>query len=187
MERSSPARAACAVTLAIAAAFAMSGCLPVRPATDSGGAQPPAEATAVAPAAAGSQSATAPGAAEPGVSQPSQAALEYASQLGGASHDGETLFFIIGESLGSEAAAQAALEAARPSFGDMQDYFIVQRSDNFVGMKPGWWVVIEAYRYKPGDENMQFAKRGFPGAYAKQATVHTADPIPVYEDLVDAP
>jgi hypothetical protein len=66
----------------------------------------------------------------------------------------------------------------------MQSYFIVQRSDNFDGMDPGWFVVAEAYRGEPSQENLQFGRRGFPDVYVKQATVKTEDPIPVYEDMV---
>ena len=115
--------------------------------------------------------------------QPSAKSLQYAKQLGGTSHKGQTLYFVIGVSKKTEAEAQAALNKATPSFGDMQAYFIVQRSDNFEGMTPGWWIVIESYRNRPSDENLQFDKRGFSGAYVKQATVRTSGPIPVYEDL----
>jgi hypothetical protein len=112
------------------------------------------------------------------------AALEHARKLGGTAHEGETLYFVIGGSFSTEAQARSALEKATPLFGDMQSYFIVQRSDAFDGMRPGWWVVTEAYRRTPSAENLQFARRGFPGAYVKRAVVRTADPIPVYEDLV---
>lgn len=116
--------------------------------------------------------------------QPSAKALTYAKQLGGTSHNGQSLYFLVGASVKTEAEAQALLDKADPLFGDMQSYFIVQRSDNFQGMAQGWWVVIEAYRKSPSDENLDFGRRGFPGAYVKRATVRTSDPIPVYEDLV---
>jgi hypothetical protein len=108
----------------------------------------------------------------------------YAERIGGTPHEGERLYFVIGDSVGSEREAQSLLDRAQLSFGDMQSYFIVQRSDNFDGMRPGWWVIIEAYRESPSTENLQFGRRGFRGAYVKRATVRTADPIPVYEDLV---
>jgi hypothetical protein len=111
-------------------------------------------------------------------------AIAYATSLGGTSHEGETLYFVIGASVDSEQAAQTMLEDATPLFGDMQSYFIVQLSDNFEGMEPGWWVVIEAYRGEPSAENLDFDRRGFSDAYVKQATVKTADPIPVYEEVV---
>jgi hypothetical protein len=113
----------------------------------------------------------------------SEATIQYAKDLGGKSHKGESLYFIIGDSVDSESAALAKLEQAIPKFGDMQSYFVVQRSDGFQGMKPGWWVIIEAYRQQPSPENIQFGERGFPNAYVKKATVKTSDPIPVYEDL----
>ena len=110
--------------------------------------------------------------------------IAYAKLLGGTSHEGETLYFVIGASVESEEAARAMLEDATPRFGDMQSYFIVQLSDNFEGMEPGWWVIFEAYHRKPSSENLDFDRRGFPDAYVKQATVRTSDPIPVYEDMV---
>jgi hypothetical protein len=113
--------------------------------------------------------------------------IAYAKGLGGTSHQGETLHFVIGASVKSEEEAQALLDEATPRFGDMQSYFIVQRSDNFQGMRPGWWVVVETYRAEPSEENLSFDRRGFPDAYVKRATVRTSDPIPVYEDMVGEP
>ena len=113
----------------------------------------------------------------------SSESLAYAKSLGGTSHQGETLYFVIGASVETEGEAQTLLEGAK-AVGDMQSYFIVQRSDNFEGMSPGWWVVFEAYRDYPSPENIAFGRRPFPGAYVKSATVRTSDPIPVYEDMV---
>ena len=112
------------------------------------------------------------------------ASIAYAESLGGTSHQGQTLRFVIGASTTSEQAARARLEGALPLFGDMQSYFIVQVSDNFEGMEPGWWVVFEAYRDEPSPDELAFARRAFPDAYVKSATVKTADPIPVYEEMV---
>jgi len=61
---------------------------------------------------------------------------------------------------------------------------LVQISDNFEGLEPGWWVVLEAYRSEPSPENLDFDRRGFPDAHVERATVRTSDPIPVYEDVV---
>jgi hypothetical protein len=140
---------------------------------------PPRAATATA-----SDASTAPIAQQPSTPRPSGSALAYAKRIGGTSHDGQTLSVVIGASVPTEAEAQAVLDAATPRFGDMQTYFIVQRSDNFAGMNPGWWVVIEAYRAPPSPENLALGRRGFPSAYVKRVTVRTDDPIPVYEDLV---
>lgn len=112
------------------------------------------------------------------VSHLSQESLDYALWLGGASHKGETLCFVIGASVGSEAQAQALLEPAK-AVGDMQSNFIVQLSDNFEGMNPGYWVVFEAYDGYPSVEDLEFCRRPFPDAYVKQAKVLTDDPIPV--------
>jgi len=119
----------------------------------------------------------------------SQSAIDYARQLGGKSHKGETIYFIIGQTGTPEGFVQNKLDQAGPLFGDMQSYFIVQKSDNFDGMAPGWFVAIEAYRTKAeAEENLDFAKRGFEDGknspYIKKATVNTADPIPVnYVDV----
>jgi hypothetical protein len=109
-----------------------------------------------------------------------------AKTLGGTSHKGETLFFIVGDSYDTEVAARRALKKARPRFGDMQDYFIVQYSDNFDGIRPGLWIVVEAYESADNARNqLEFAQRAFEFAHITRATVRTADPIPVYEDLVN--
>jgi hypothetical protein len=110
--------------------------------------------------------------------------LAYAKNLGGWDHKGQDLYFIIGETYASEAAAQAALDKALPLFGDMASYFIVQRSDNFAGMAPGKWVLVEAHFKSPSDDNMVFARRAFPDAQIVRAQVKVTDPIPVYEDMV---
>jgi hypothetical protein len=109
-------------------------------------------------------------------------ALDYAASIGGRSHKGEKLYFVIGASCATEAEALAKLEPAK-AVGDMQSYFIVQYSDNFDGMNPGWYVIFEAYHDYPSPENIEFCRRPFPGAYVKSATVLTSDPIPVYDDM----
>lgn len=116
--------------------------------------------------------------------EPSSAAIEYAESLGGTSHAGETLFLVVGGTFSAEKDAQAALDDALPRFGDMQAYFIVQTGDNFDGLTPGTWVVIEAYHDQPPQEDLQFDHRGFPRATVVQASVNTEDPIPVVEDVV---
>lgn len=110
-------------------------------------------------------------------------ALDYAASLLGSSHLGEKLYFVIGISVATEAEALDQLEGAK-GVGDMQSYFIVQRSDNFEGMTPGWYVVFEAYRDYPSQDNIDFGRRPFPDAYVKSAIVRTSDPIPVYEDMM---
>ena len=147
--------------------FAGTDSVAATPATPAGAAQVPASAD--------------PSTEVPEVSEKSAA---YAESIGGTDHKGEKLRFLIGASLSTEAAAQKALDRAIPLFGDMQSYFIVQRSDSFEGMRAGWWIVAEAYRNVPSQENMDFARRAFPDAYVKQGTVKVSSPIPVYEDLV---
>ena len=158
----------------------------------------PATTAATAPASAATTgsvpattapavTATGAPAPKPVVGKPiSAASRRYAKELGGWSHQGETLYLIVGGSFKSEAATTKALKTARPYFGDMQDYFIVQRSDNFSGMRPGWWILVEAYRTNASaKEQLEFAQRAFASTSIKKATVNTADPIPVYNDLVD--
>lgn len=111
--------------------------------------------------------------------------IVYAEDLGGTSHLGEELYLVVGATTETQEDAQMLLEGAFPLFGDMQSYFIVQHSDNFDGLEPGRWVVIEAYRDKPSEENTDFARRAFPDAVVESAVVLTSDPIPVYEDLVE--
>ncbi len=115
----------------------------------------------------------------------SQNSIAYARSIGGTSHKGNTLYFIIGASVESEEEAQSKLDKAIPIFGDMQSYFIVQKSDNLEGMRPGWWVIVEAYKAKPSQENLDLAKRAFPDASIRKAIVRTSDPIPIYEELID--
>jgi hypothetical protein len=129
------------------------------------------------PSTAGSTDTTVAG------SRLSQESLDYAESLGGTSHKGEKLYFVIGASVKTESQALALLEPAK-AVGDMQSYFIVQLSDNFDGMTPGYWVVFEAYRDYPSAENIDFGRRPFPDAYVKSAVVLTDDPIPVYEDMM---
>lgn len=108
--------------------------------------------------------------------------IEYARGLGGISHQGETLYFVVGAVTQSEGEAQALLREATPFFGDMQSYFIVQRSDNLEGFETGKWVILEAYDESPSAENVEFGRRAFPDAYVTSAKVLASDPIPVYED-----
>jgi hypothetical protein len=113
----------------------------------------------------------------------SDKAIAYAESIGGTSHMGEHLYFVIGASMSTEQACQTLLDKAIPKFGDMQSYFIIQRSDNFQGLSPGWYIVIEAYKNPPDQYNLEFGRRGFPDLYVKSVTVKTSDPIPVYEDM----
>ena len=130
-----------------------------------------------------------PAATEPPTTLPetvaiSAAASVYAEDLGGTSHQGQTLYFVVGASVGSEEEAQILLDEAGMSFGDMEAYFIVQNSSNFDGMEPGYWVLVEAYRDEPSAENLDFGRRAFPDLQVVEATVLTSDPIPVYEEIM---
>ncbi len=111
----------------------------------------------------------------------SQQPLGHAPGFGRASQMGETLYFIIGASLKSEDDAQTSLNNVIPMLGRMQAYFIVRKSDNFEGMRPGWWVIVAPHRANPSKENLEIAKRAFPGASVRKAIVRTSDPIPVHE------
>ncbi|MDO8880634.1 MAG: hypothetical protein Q7W44_07540 [Coriobacteriia bacterium] len=116
----------------------------------------------------------------------SESAVDYAAQLGGTPHNGDTLYMIIGASMNFEELVQQRIDDATPSFGDMQSYFVVQKSDNFEGLEPGWFIAIEAYADEAhATDNLDFARRGFEDPYIKKVVVRTDDPIPVYEELVD--
>ncbi|HET6352144.1 MAG TPA: hypothetical protein VFG89_08455 [Coriobacteriia bacterium] len=114
----------------------------------------------------------------------SSAALDYARGLGGTAQTDAELYLVVGTLASDETEAQLALDAALPLFGDMQSYFIIQKSDNFEGVEPGVFMVVEAYDSEPSAENLEFARRAFPGAKVVRVKVLTADPIPVYDQLV---
>jgi hypothetical protein len=176
------------ILLAAAAvlALATSGCLggpnaPQQIPASSGSSTTSAGSEASAPVAEGSSSAVSPAPKQSGVSAKS---LAYAQSIGGQDVQGQTFNLIVGGTYPTEAAAQAALDKAKPLFGDMQSFFIVQRSDSFEGMAPGSWVVVEAHFKTPSDDNMNFARRGFPDASVVRARVLVTDPMPVFENLV---
>jgi hypothetical protein len=169
--------------VALATAFCACGGEDAEPATTT-------ITTAVEPSSTSTTSTTElPTAAEPPTTPPatvaiSAAASVYAEDLGGTSHQDQTLYFVVGASVGSEEEAQTLLDEAGMSFGDMQSYFIVQNSSNFDGMEPGHWVIVEAYRDEPSAENLDFGRRAFPDLQVVKATVLTGDPIPVYEEIM---
>ena len=67
-----------------------------------------------------------------------------------ASHTmGQDVYLIIGASMSTEDECQALLDKADPLFGDMQIYFVIQRSDNFTGLQPGYFVLVEAHLDEP--------------------------------------
>ena len=171
---------------AVAAALSVSGCLggpdaPRYVPISSAMSTIPAGTDSSSPVAASADSSGATAAKSSGVSAKS---LARAQSIGGSDYEGQTFNFIVGGTYGTEGEAQAALDKALPLFGDMQAYFIVQRSDSFAGMTPGSWDVVEAHFKTPTGENMEFARRGFPSAYVVRARILVSDPIPVYEDLV---
>ena len=67
-----------------------------------------------------------------------------------------------GPARSTEQACQTLLDKAIPKFGDMQSYFIIQRSDNFDGLEPGWFIVIEAYGNPPDQYNLEFGRQRLP-------------------------
>lgn len=109
-----------------------------------------------------------------------------AEDLGGISHEGETLWFVVAASEKMAGDAWWRISDALPLFGDTQMYFIVENSSHIQGFEPGLWVVVEAYREKEHAESgRDWALRAFEDAYIKQGTVNCGDPIPVVEDLVE--
>jgi hypothetical protein len=106
----------------------------------------------------------------------------YARSLGGTSHQGETIHLVIGAVADSQDGAQTLLEGAQAVFGDEPTHFIVQRSDNFEGLEPGNWLVIESYSAYPPAENLEFGRQAFPDATVQRAKVLTTDPIPVLDN-----
>jgi hypothetical protein len=106
----------------------------------------------------------------------------YAQSLGGVSHQGETIHLVVGAVADTQQEAQTLLEGAQAAFGDQPTHFIVQKSDNFEGMEPGNWLVIEGYAAYPPAENIEFGKQVFPDATVQKAKVLTTDPIPVLDN-----
>lgn len=145
----------------------------------------PATPTPATPTPAAPKPVPVPPTVAEGLPKLSSASAAYARGLGGKSHEGETLYVVIGASENSEAAATGKLKAAGPSFGDMQSYLIVEHSDHFEGMRPGYWVLVEAFRTQASaQQNISLTQRSFPDAYVKRVVVRCDDPIPVYDDLV---
>lgn len=187
-----PARAIQAAMAALLALLAFSGCTPASEQSRTANPTGRSGATSTAPSGESTVPITTDDTETSATTKAGDAlphaisaeSAKYAESLGGNSHENERLYFIIGASVRSERDAQKELSRALPLFGDMQSYFIVQRSESFEGMRPGWWVVIEAYRKQPSRENLMLARRAFPDAYVKTATVGTSYPIPVYEDQV---
>ena len=111
-------------------------------------------------------------------------AIAYAAGLEGTSQLDQPLYLVVGASFGTEQEAQTALDAALPLFGDMQANYIIQLSDNFDGLEPGSFVLIEAYWEESNATGaLDFGRRAFPDVYVQAVTAKTADPIPVYEQL----
>jgi hypothetical protein len=173
------------IPAAIMLAGSLSGCDgkaagPASPAPTSG--LPPLATTAPPSTAPPSTAAASSTTSTAGLVDELSDSVEYARNLGGISHQGEILYFVVGAVVQSEVEAQTLLREAIPFFGDMQSYFIVQRSDSFEGFEPARWVIVEPYAESPSAENIEFGRRAFPGAYVTSAKVLTSDPIPVYED-----
>jgi hypothetical protein len=108
----------------------------------------------------------------------SEASLEYARSLGGTSRDNEDLYLVVGASARSEAQALGELETAKTIEGQ-DTFFIVQLSENFDGLLPGHWVVIQAYEERPSVQEIDLCRRAFPRATVERVRVRTEDPIPV--------
>lgn len=120
---------------------------------------------------------------ESGESQLSTSARAAAEGLGGKPRQGQTVFVIVGASADSEREAQALLDAATPTFGDMQTYFVVQSTASLKGLHGSRFVVIEAYEEEANAvAGLDLASRGFEQPEVLKVTVLTDDPIPVYEE-----
>jgi hypothetical protein len=100
----------------------------------------------------------------------------------GTSHKGEKLYALVIATEKTEAAGRKALLDTLPKLGDIQSYLILEPTDHLKGLKPGQWVVFEAYREKPITEDIEFIDRGPQKATITQVTVTCDDPIPVFED-----
>jgi hypothetical protein len=115
-------------------------------------------------------------------------ALSYATQIGGTSHRGATLSAIIATSTVKEADAESALASLVRDQQASRPLFIVQRTDNFNGLRPGRFVVMEAFRSdQHATDAMQAQQEAFPNVEQCRVTPLNDDPIPVVEDITGLP
>jgi hypothetical protein len=101
-------------------------------------------------------------------------------EMAGVAHTGETIGVMIVASETDRAGAEARRQQAQEALGEFQTYFLIDLSDHYEGMTPGYWVVFEAYstlaraQAAAVDNAPWLNSRGI-DPYAKSATVKCAD------------
>jgi hypothetical protein len=118
---------------------------------------------------------------------PTYAPKVYAKAMGGSSHKGQTLYLIVGATEPDLVRARRRLDWALVRFGDMETYYVIARSDSYTGLASGSWIVSEAYKVEANAkkaENLELASRFSAAPVVRKVTAKTADPVPVYEELV---
>jgi hypothetical protein len=78
--------------------------------------------------------------------------------------EGEYLILVVGGTFATHAAAEAA--NASLSFGDLQGYYVAERSqfggvDEFLGADGGDWLLVSAFRTEDGAREFADLARGF--------------------------
>lgn len=84
----------------------------------------------------------APGGADQGGLGPG-ASLEGGS---GTRHTGSAIYTLIVASERTRGDAERRREDAASALGEFETYFVIDRSEHYEGMRPGWWVVFEPYK-----------------------------------------
>lgn len=107
------------------------------------------------------------------------AAIQHAYNLNGISRYGQSLYVIILASTQHEYQAKQRLEVVTRANPDLGAWFIVQKSNNFEGMNPGWYVAMAAFENKANAlQQLKRISRVVRHANIKQAIPRTHDPYP---------
>jgi len=130
--------------------------------------------------------------ASPATPELSAAAIDYSKSLGGKSHRGETLYFVVATEDASESVVVSRLSEAEPHFGDTANYFVVLKSEWFPELAPGTFILAEAHATAAAAQEALAWWDGRDDAtwyrpVVRKVTVGTASPIPVVYVDVEAP
>jgi hypothetical protein len=159
------------IALLVALGIGACGCLPspssrTRSAVRSVGVEPAPTSTPEARAAAASESARPPAAPRP---TPDSAVPTKA---------GTPMWVVIVDSVDTKAEAERRLGRLDGVLGAGENTYVVDQSSHYEGMRPGWWVIVEATRTEEGArEEAAFAKRADFEPYVKHVVKTCTDPI----------
>jgi hypothetical protein len=123
----------------------------------------------------------------------SASAVAYSRQMGGKSHEGETLYLVIATQDASESVVTRRLGEAEPHFGDTANYFVVLESQWFPELAPGQFILAEAHTSDAAAREAlawwdDRVETEWCRPAVRKVTVGTASPIPVVcVDVEQAP